>query len=90
MFSAAGKSGLGALEAAHENGIMGYGVDACQDYLYTEIKASATKRVDNAVFEMVQGAVISKLLPNLQTGGFKGGNLQRRNKREMDRMQQTA
>jgi basic membrane protein A len=73
VFSAAGKSGLGALEAAHENGIMGYGVDACQDYLYPEIKASATKRVDNAVFEMVQGAVISKLLPNLQTGGFKAG-----------------
>ena len=73
VFSAAGKSGLGALEAAHENGIMGYGVDACQDYLYPEIKASMTKRVDNAVFEMVQGAVISKLLPNLQTGGFKAG-----------------
>jgi basic membrane protein A len=76
VFSAAGASGLGALEAAHENGIMGYGVDACQDYLYPPtypIKASMTKRVDNAVFEMVQGVVISKLLPNLKTGGFKAG-----------------
>ena len=76
VFSAAGASGLGALEAANENGIMGYGVDSCQDYLYPPlypIKASMTKRVDNAVFEMVQGAVISKLLPNLQTGGFKAG-----------------
>jgi basic membrane protein A len=73
IFVAAGKSGLGALEGIHENGITGFGVDSCQDYLYPEIVASMTKRVDNAVFEMIQSAVISKLLPSLQTGGFKSG-----------------
>ena len=75
VFAAAGKSGLGALEAAHENGIRGYGVDACQDYLYPEITASATKRVDIAVYEMIKAAVISKVLPKLDTshGGFKAG-----------------
>jgi basic membrane protein A len=73
IFAAAGKSGLGALQACNQSGIIGFGVDACQDYLYPEIKGSATKRVDNAVFEMVKAAVISKLLPNLQSGGFKAG-----------------
>lgn len=64
VYSAAGKSGLGALEAAHENNIMGFGVDACQCYLYPEILASMTKRVDVAVFEMIKAAI---------QGTFKGG-----------------
>lgn len=73
IFAAAGKSGLGALLACNETNAYGFGVDSCQDYLYTQIVGSATKRVDNAVFEMVKAVVISKLLPNLLTGGFKGG-----------------
>ena len=73
IFAAAGKSGLGALLACNESNVNGFGVDSCQDYLYTQIVGSATKRVDVAVFEMVKAAVISKLLPNLQTGGFQGG-----------------
>jgi basic membrane protein A len=75
IFACAGKSGLGALECVHENGIMGFGVDDCQDYLYPEIIASATKRVDIAVYEMIKAAVISKVLPKLDPahGGFKGG-----------------
>jgi basic membrane protein A len=73
IFAAAGKSGLGALQECNESNIYGFGVDSCQDYLYTQIVGSATKRVDNAVFEMVKAAVISKLMPNLQSGGFKSG-----------------
>ena len=73
IFAAAGKSGLGALLACNESNINGFGVDACQDYLYPQIRGSATKRVDNAVFEMIKAAVISKLLPNLQVGGFVPG-----------------
>jgi basic membrane protein A len=65
VFAAAGKSGLGALEAAHENGKMGFGVDSCQDYLYPEIVASATKRVDVAVYEMISDAI---------SGQFEGGS----------------
>ena len=64
IFAAAGGSGLGALEAAHEQGINGYGVDSCQDYLHDEIIASMTKRVDNAVFQMILAAT---------TGTFQGG-----------------
>lgn len=75
IFAAAGKSGLGALEGIHENGKIGFGVDACQDYLYPEIKASMTKRVDVAVYEMIKAAVTSKVMPKLDAehGGFKGG-----------------
>jgi basic membrane protein A len=73
IFVAAGKSGLGALKAVNESGKIGFGVDACQDYLYPEIKASMTKRVDTAIFEMIMAAVMSKVFPNLKTGGFAGG-----------------
>jgi len=64
LFVAAGKSGLGALEAVHEAEIVGLGVDACQCYLYAEVLASATKRVDVAVFEMIKDTV---------EGTFEGG-----------------
>jgi len=64
IYVAAGKSGLGSLEAVHEKGIIGFGVDACQCYLYPEIVASMTKRVDVAVYEMIMAALL---------GTFKGG-----------------
>jgi basic membrane protein A len=70
IFAAAGGSGLGALEAVHEQGINGYGVDACQDYLHDEIIASMTKRVDNAVFQMILAATT-----NTFQGGFYSGGL---------------
>ncbi len=75
VFAAAGKSGLGALEAVHENGKMGFGVDSCQDYLYPEIIASTTKRVDVAVYEMIKAAAMSQAMPNIPVaqGGFQGG-----------------
>jgi len=75
IFVAAGKSGLGALDAIREKGKIGFGVDACQCYLYPGIKilASMTKRVDVAVYEMIVAAVIAKAYPNLTTSVFKGG-----------------
>ena len=69
IFVAAGKSGLGGLEAAHEQGIMGFGVDACQCYLSPEIIASMTKRVDNAVFQ----TILSALLGTFEGGIYSGG-----------------
>ncbi|MGD2200851.1 MAG: BMP family ABC transporter substrate-binding protein [Candidatus Bathyarchaeota archaeon] len=69
IFVAAGKSGLGGLEAANEQGIYGYGVDACQCYLYPEIMASMTKRVDNAVFQMI----LASLLGTFEGGFYSGG-----------------
>ena len=70
VFAAAGKSGLGALDAAHENGKIGFGVDSCQDYLYPEIVASATKRVDVAVYEMISDAIAGQFEPGPYSGGL--------------------
>jgi len=71
IFVAAGKSGLGALEAAHDRGILGLGVDACQCHLYPEIKASMTKRVDVAVFEMIKAALGGTFQGDIHSGGLK-------------------
>jgi basic membrane protein A and related proteins len=50
VFAAAGGCGLGALQAAKEQGDWGIGVDSDQAYLGTHILTSATKKVDLAVF----------------------------------------
>ena len=71
IFVAAGKSGLGALAAAHDRGILGLGVDACQCYLYPEIKASMTKRVDVAVFKMIEAALEGTFVGGIKSGGLK-------------------
>lgn len=70
VFAAAGGSGLGALEAADENEISGLGVDACQDYLNPHMYASMTKRVDNAVYDMIVDAMNDEF-----EGGFKSGGI---------------
>jgi basic membrane protein A and related proteins len=64
VFQVAGGCGLGALDAAAEEGVQGIGVDADQSYLGDHILTSALKKVDVAVFEAVKRA---------QEGKFKGG-----------------
>jgi basic membrane protein A and related proteins len=64
VFQVAGGCGLGALDAAKEEGVQGIGVDADQAYLGDHILTSAIKKVDVAVFEAVKRA---------QEGQFKGG-----------------
>ena len=64
VFQVAGGCGLGALDAAKEEGVQGIGVDADQAYLGDHILTSAVKKVDQAVFEAVQRA---------QEGNFEGG-----------------
>jgi basic membrane protein A and related proteins len=64
VFQVAGGCGLGALDAAKEQGVQGIGVDADQGYLGEHILTSALKNVDVAVFEAVKRA---------QEGNFEGG-----------------
>jgi basic membrane protein A and related proteins len=64
VFQVAGGCGLGALDAAKEEGVQGIGVDADQGYLGDHILTSAIKKVDVAVFEAVKRA---------QQGKFEGG-----------------
>jgi basic membrane protein A len=64
VFQVAGGCGLGALDAAKQEGVQGIGVDADQSYLGPHILTSALKKVDVAVFNAVQRA---------QQGKFEGG-----------------
>ena len=64
VFQVAGGCGLGALDAAKEQGKWGIGVDKDQSDLGPHILTSAVKRVDVAVFETVKA---------IQDGTFKGG-----------------
>ncbi|MGH2763666.1 MAG: BMP family lipoprotein [Thermoleophilaceae bacterium] len=64
VFQVAGGCGLGALDAAQQEGVQGIGVDADQGYLGDHILTSALKKVDVAVFEAVE---------RVQEGNFEGG-----------------
>ena len=64
VFQVAGGCGLGALDAAKEQGKWGIGVDRDQSDLGDHILTSAVKRVDVAVFETVRA---------IQEGTFEGG-----------------
>ena len=64
VFQAAGACGLGALQAAGEQGVWGIGVDADQSFLGPHILTSAVKRMDVAVFTIIR---------DLQEGVFRSG-----------------
>jgi basic membrane protein A len=64
VFQVAGGCGLGALDAAKEEGVQGIGVDADQGYLGDHILTSALKKVDVAVFNAIK---------RVQDDEFKGG-----------------
>jgi basic membrane protein A len=60
-FQVAGQCGLGVLDAAHEKGIFGVGVDADQGYLGPWVMTSALKKVDVAVNSSIRAAKAGKL-----------------------------
>jgi basic membrane protein A and related proteins len=65
VFAVAGGCGLGALDAAKERKVWAVGVDADQSYLGSQILTSATKGVDEAVFQTIR---------DVRSGKFTGGN----------------
>lgn len=64
VFAAAGLCGLGALQAAKEQGVWGIGVDTDQAFLGPHILTSATKKVDLGAFQMIR---------DVKRGTFVGG-----------------
>ncbi len=64
VFQVAGQCGLGALDAACQEGVMAIGVDADQSFAGDCIITSALKPLDIAVFETIKAA---------QEGTFEGG-----------------
>ncbi|HEY7004054.1 MAG TPA: BMP family ABC transporter substrate-binding protein [Gaiellaceae bacterium] len=66
VFQVAGGCGLGALDAAKQEGVWGIGVDADQSFLGDHILTSAVKRVDVAVFKTIEA---------IKNGTFQGGGV---------------
>jgi basic membrane protein A and related proteins len=66
VFQVAGGCGLGALDAAAQEGVWGIGVDADQAFLGEHILTSALKRVDVAVFQTIEAVA---------NGSFAGGGV---------------
>jgi basic membrane protein A and related proteins len=66
VFQVAGQCGLGALDAAKTRRVWGIGVDADQSFLGPRVLTSARKRVDQAVFDVIQAY-------QKDPSGFKGG-----------------
>jgi len=65
IFAAAGNSGLGAFDAAEQQGIYVIGVDSDQNWVKPgRVLTSMVKRVDNAVYRIVEDRV---------AGRFRGG-----------------
>jgi basic membrane protein A and related proteins len=64
VFQVAGGCGLGALDAAREREVWGIGVDADQSFLGDHVLTSALKKVDEAVFRVIQ---------SVQDGTWQGG-----------------
>ena len=54
VFQVAGGCGLGAIQAAREEGGFGIGVDNDQSFLGTHVLTSATKKVNVGVFQTIQ------------------------------------
>lgn len=81
VFNVAGPCGLGALDAAKEEGVWGIGVDKDQAFLGAHILTSAVKRVDNGVYLAIAAAKGGKirgardLTFNLKNGGVSLGKM---------------
>ena len=66
VFQVAGGCGLGALDAASEEGVWGIGVDADQAFLGEHVLTSSLKRVDEAVYQTISAVA---------DGSFTGGGV---------------
>jgi basic membrane protein A and related proteins len=53
IFQVAGGCGIGALDAAYQKNLFGIGVDADQGYIHPDVITSALKKVDVAVYTII-------------------------------------
>lgn len=56
IFQVAGGCGVGALDAANQKGVFGIGVDADQSFVHSDVITSALKKVDVAVYDIIDDA----------------------------------
>jgi len=73
VYHAAGGTGIGVLQAAADEGILGIGVDSNQNFMHPgSVLTSMTKRVDNAVYEAFSAGTAMEAgvkVMNLASGG---------------------
>ncbi|WOI56928.1 BMP family ABC transporter substrate-binding protein [Palleronia sp. LCG004] len=71
VYSAAGGTGVGVLQAAEDEDILAIGVDSNQNYLHPgTMLTSMVKRVDNAVYDTFMAGTDGQIEPGLQTKGL--------------------
>jgi len=73
LFGVAGASGLGYIQAAHDRGVYGIGIDADQSYLGPYVLTSAIKRVDVALRLVVRRAIRGRFSGGDQRLGLRQG-----------------
>ncbi len=74
VYHAAGATGHGVFEAAHDAHVMAIGVDADQhDEMPDTVVTSMVKRGDVAVFDTIQSAVDGKFVSGMHVFGVKDG-----------------
>lgn len=76
VFAAAGTSGLGAMQAAKDNGKLTIGVDSNQNHLHPgTVLTSMVKRVDEAVYRSFSDARTGSWKPGISSLGLKEGGV---------------
>jgi len=76
IFTAAGGSGMGVLQAAADLGKFSIGVDANQNYIHPgSVLTSMVKRVDLAVFDAMMAAKDGTWKPGVKVLGLKEGGV---------------
>ena len=74
VYHAAGGTGVGVLQAAADEGILGIGVDSNQNYMHPgKVLTSMLKRVDNAVYEAFSAG--TDLETGIQVMGIANGGI---------------
>jgi len=64
IFQVAGGCGIGALDAADQKNVYGIGVDSDQSKVHTSVITSALKRVDTAVYDIINDTESGKYTNN--------------------------
>jgi basic membrane protein A len=76
IFAAAGNSGLGAFDAAEQNGIFVIGVDSNQNWVKPGfVLTSMVKHLDNAVYQIVEDRVRGRFHGGLHVLGLENGGI---------------
>lgn len=76
IYTVAGATGIGAIEACKKRGVYAIGVDDDQDYIQKgTVITSMVKRVDKAVYDSIEMAVSGNLKPGILEFGVANGGV---------------